>query len=44
MQTPQKDHEALNISGEAKANHGVKPEVESGRFPEGGDTVDLTSS
>jgi hypothetical protein len=34
MQPRKKNPEALRISGEAKANHGVKPEIKSGRLPE----------
>jgi hypothetical protein len=33
LQPRRKDPEALDISGEAKANHGVKPEVKTAGYP-----------
>ena len=39
VQPRKKTLEAL-VSGGAKANHGVKPEIESGRLAEGGDSLD----
>lgn len=40
VQPRKKDPWSFSISGEAKANHGLKPEIESGRLAEGGDSLD----